>query len=137
MFLIDTNVLSEMRKAERGNTGVVNWSTRTHPRLMFISVVSIYEIEIGVLRAERSDQKKGAMLRAWLETGLKPAFANRILDVNLEVSLLAAGLHVPDPAPLRDSLIGATAIAHGLTVVTRDVRDFTPFPDLAVLNPWT
>jgi toxin FitB len=137
MFLVDTNVVSEMRKAERGNPGVVSWATGTHPRLMFISVISLYELEIGVLRAERSDQKKGAMLRAWLEAGPKPTFANRILDVDLEVSVLAAGLHVPDPAPLRDSLIGATAIAHGLTVVTRDVRDFNRFPDLEVLNPWT
>lgn len=137
MFLLDTNVVSEMRKGERANPGVVSWATRTHPRLMFISVVSIYEVEIGVLRAERSDREKGAILRAWLDTGLKPTFADRTLDVGLEVSLLAAGLHVPDLAPFRDSLIAATAQVHNLTVVTRDTRDFSRFSDVEVLNPWT
>ena len=137
MFLLDTNVVSEMRKGERGNPGVVSWATGTHPRLLFLSAISVYEVEIGALRAERSDQQKGSILRAWLETGLKPTFANRILDVDLEVALLAAGLHVPDPAPVRDSLIGATALAHGLRVVTRDVRDFSRFPGVEVINPWT
>lgn len=137
MFLVDTNVVSEMRKAERGNTGVVEWAIGTPPHLMFISVISLHEIEIGVLRAERSDQRKGAMLRTWLESGLKPAFADRILNVDLEVSLSAARLQVPDPAPVRDSLIGATALVHGLAMVTRDVRDFSRFPDVEVVNPWT
>lgn len=137
MFLVDTNILSEMRKADRGNPGVVEWATGTPPGLLFISVISLHEIEIGVLRAERSDKEKGAMLRAWMEIGLKPTFADRLLDVDLKISLMAAQWHVPDPAPVRDSLIGATALAHQLKVVTRDVRDYSRFPDLEVLNPWS
>lgn len=137
MFLVDTNVLSEMRKAERGNVGVVNWAIETPSDLMFISVIALYEIEFGVLRAEWSDQKKGAMLRTWLETGVRPTFADRIVSVDDQIAVLAARWHVPDPAPFRDSLIAATAQAHGLIVVTRDLRDFNRFPGVEVINPWT
>lgn len=105
--------------------------------MLFISVISLHEIEIGVLRAERSDPEEGVLLRAWVEIGLKPTFVDRLLNVDLKVSLLAAGLHVPDPAPVRDSLIGATALVHGLTMVTRDLRGFSRFTGLEVLNPWT
>jgi hypothetical protein len=137
MFLVDTNVLSEVRKAERGNGGVINWATETASDLMFLSVIALYEIEVGVLRAERSDQRKGAMLRTWLEMGVRPTFADRIVGVDDRIAVLAARWNVPDPAPFRDSLIAATAQAYDLKVVTRDTRDFSRFPEVEVLNPWT
>ena len=99
-------------------------------------MISIHEIEHGVLLAERSDPVKGAMLRAWLDNSVVPAFAERVVTVELDIVKRAAGLHVPDPAPFRDALIGATAMVHGMVLVTRNVRDFERFPNLDMINPW-
>ena len=90
-----------------------------------------------MLLAERTDAAKGELLRAWLDDSVVPAFVERILPVDLDVAVRAAGLHVPDPAPVRDSLIGATALVHGMIVVTRNTRDFERFPNLEIVNPWT
>lgn len=138
MYLLDTNVISELRKAKAGTAhpGVISWAHGVPAALMFVSVISIHEIEHGVLLAERSDPVKGAMSRAWLDNSVVPAFAERIVTVHLDIVKQAAGLHVPDPAPFRDALIGATAMVHGLVLVTRNVGDFERFPDLDMINPW-
>ena len=138
MYLLDTNVISELRKSKAGiaNPGVTEWGNEVPAALMFMSVISLHELEHGVLLAERADPAKGELLRAWLDGSVVPAFSRRIVPVDAPVVLRAAGLHVPDPAPFRDALIGATAIVHGLTVVTRNVRDFERFDGLAVVNPW-
>lgn len=138
MFVLDTNVISELRKtaAGRADPNVVNWANQTSPQLMFLSAISIHELEHGVLLAERSDPHKGSILRCWLDDDVIPAFAGRILDVNAEIAISAAGFNVPDPAPFRDSLIAATALAHKVTVVTRNLRDFERYGTLDVLNPW-
>ena len=138
MYLLDTNVVFELRKAKAGTAdpGVTNWASEVPAALMFISVISIHEIEHGVLLAERSDPAKGAMLRAWLDNSVVPAFAERVVTVELDIVKRAAGLHVPDPAPFRDALIGATAMVHGMVLVTRNVRDFEHFPNLDMINPW-
>ena len=138
MYLLDTNVISELRKAKAGtaHSGVISWASEVPAALMFVSVISIHEIEHGVLLAERSDPAKGAMLRAWLDNSVVPAFAERIVIVDLDIVKRAAGLHVPDPAPFRDALIGATAMVHGMVLVTRNVRDFERFPNLDLINPW-
>ena len=139
MFLLDTNVVSELRKARAGkaNRGVSDWAAGVPAALMFVSVVSLHELEYGVLLAERKDLEKGTMLRAWLDESVLPAFADRILPVDTETALRSAALHVPNPAPFCDAFIAATALVHGMTVVTRNNKDFDRFEDLVVLNPWT
>ena len=103
---------------------------------MFMSVISLHELEHGVLLAERADPPKGAVLRTWLDTSVVPAYDDRVVDVDVPIVLRAAAFHVPDPAPFRDALIGATALVHGLTMITRNVADFERFDDLEVVNPW-
>jgi hypothetical protein len=97
--------------------------------------MTIHELEVGVLLAERRDPAQGAVLRAWLNGHVLPAFGDRILAIDAAVAQRSARLHVPDPRPLRDGLIAATALVHGMTVVTRNVGDFEP-TGVATLNPW-
>ena len=137
MFLLDTNVISELRKARSGkaNTGVAEWAKSVPAPTMFMSVISLHELEHGVLMIERRDAKQGSLLRSWLDDSVVPAFERRILDVTPEIARRSAAYHVPDPAPFRDALIAATASAHGMTVVTRNTRDFERF-DIELFNPW-
>ncbi len=138
MYLLDTNVVSELRKVRAGKAdrGVAAWATSTPAAQLFISAITLHELEHGVLLAERSDPRKGALLRVWLDTSVLATFAERVLPVDEAVARRAARLHVPDPAPFRDALIGATALEHHLTVVTRNTKDFERFTDLDILNPW-
>jgi predicted nucleic acid-binding protein len=106
---------------------------------LFISAITMQELEHGVLLMERSDPTQGAMLREWLDQSVTAAFKNRVIAVDERITRRAAALHVPDPAPYRDALIGATALVHEMTVVTRDFKDFKDFKrfhGLDVLNPW-
>ncbi len=139
MYLLDTNVVSELRKqpAGRANAGVVTWAASLPSAAMFLSVISAHELELGVLLAERSDPAKGRVLRAWLNDTVLPAFDERILPVDHAVAVQSATFHVPAPAPYRDAFIGATALVHAMTVVTRNANDFARFAGTAVLNPWT
>lgn len=138
MFLLDTNVVSELRKVRSGkaNAGVSQWASGVPSAQLFVSAISIHELEHGVLLMERSDRDQGAVLRAWLDRSVVPAFTDRVLAVDATVARRAAQLHVPDPAPFRDALIGATALVHGMRLVTRNLKDFTRFPGLDALNPW-
>ena len=102
---------------------------------LFLSVITILELETGVLLVERRDPPKGAMLRAWLDGHVLPAFAGRVLAIDTAVAQRCASLHVPDPRAERDTLIAATALVHGKTVVTRNVADFEP-TGVPILNPW-
>ena len=137
MNLLDTNVLSEFRKDSYGKADprVVAWADSQPIERLFISVITIFEIEKGALLMERRDEKQGATLQAWIESRLMPAFLGRIIPVDDRVAALAASLHVPDPAPFADSLIAATAIIRGFTIVTRNTRDFQ-FPGVVVIDPW-
>ena len=139
MFLLDTNVVSELRKAKAGkaNPGLTTWSEAVATPMLFLSVVTVHELEHGILLAERRDAPKGALLRSWLEASVLPAFDGRILPVDVGIARQAAAFHVPDPAPFRDALIAATANEHGMTVVTRNTRDFERFSGVDLLNPWT
>jgi predicted nucleic acid-binding protein len=139
MFVLDTNVVSELRKARAGkaNQGVTEWARGVPGELMFLSVISLHELEHGVLLAERRDPAQGAVLREWLDTSVAAAFADRLLPVDEAVARRAAVLHVPNPAPFRDALIAATAQVHDMKVVTRNVDDFARFDRLGVVNPWT
>ena len=139
MFVLDTNVVSELRKAHAGkaNVGVSDWASSVPAALMFMSVISLHELEHGVLLAERSDPTQGALLRTWLDNSVTPAFQDRFLPVTTDIARKAAALHVPDPAPFRDALIAATAMHHDMTVITRNVSDFERFGELEINNPWT
>ncbi|MQA25547.1 MAG: PIN domain-containing protein [Micromonosporaceae bacterium] len=137
MFLLDTNVVSELRKARTGRAdkNVAEWAASVPVASLFVSAVTIQELEIGILLAERRDPSQGAVLRTWLESQVLPAFAERILPIDTTVARRSAVLHVPDPRPVRDALIAATALVHGMTVVTRNVADFAP-TGTSVINPW-
>jgi len=139
MFVLDTNIVSELRKVRSGkaNPGVASWAEQVPSAELFISVITIHELEHGVMLMERSDTAQGALLRAWLDQSVAAAFKSRVLTVDERVARRAAALHVPDPAPFRDALIGATALVHGMTVVTRDLKDFHRFDQLDVINPWS
>lgn len=137
MYLLDTNVVSELRKIRLGKADphVAAWADSVDAAELHLSVITIQELEIGVLLTERRDPAQGAVFRAWLNEHVLPAFAGRILSVDTAVALRSARLHVPDPHPVRDGLIAATALVHGMTVVTRNVADFEP-TGVQTLNPW-
>jgi predicted nucleic acid-binding protein len=137
MFLLDTNVVSELRRAKAGKAdkNVTSWAQGVPTVALFLSAITIQELEIGTLLVERRDRSQGAILRTWLEDHVLPTFADRILPVDTAVARRSATLHVPDPRPMRDALIAATALVHQLTVVTRDVAGFAP-TGAKVLNPW-
>ena len=137
MYLLDTNVVSELRKVRAGKADeqVATWADSTNTADLFLSVIVVQELEIGVLLVERKDPAQGAILRTWLEDHVLPAFDSRILAVDTAIARTGARLHVPDPRPVRDALIAATALVHGMTVITRNAADFVP-TGVPVLNPW-
>lgn len=137
LYLLDTNVVSELRKVRSGKADkhVAKWAEGVSAADLYLSAISVHEMEMGVLLIERKDPAQGEILRGWLADHVLPAFAGRILPVDEAVALRCAGLHVPDPAPMRDSLIAATALVHGMTVVTRNVSDFESM-GVGLLNPW-
>jgi toxin FitB len=138
MFLLDTNVVSEMRKIVpgRADRNVASWVGRQHSAKLYVSVMTVYELEIGVRRIDRRDPRQGAVLLEWLDRHVLQAFDGRILPVDTTIALRSAQLHVPDPFPIGDGLIAATALVHGMTVVTRNVADFVA-TGVPVFNPWT
>lgn len=135
MFLLDTNVLSELRRRERTHPKVAAWADTVQASDLFLSVITILEIEAGALLLARRDKAQGAVLRAWIDGKVLPAFAGRILAVDTAIAQRCARLHVPDPRAERDALIAATALVHRLKVVTRNVADFQPM-GVELLNPW-
>lgn len=137
MFLLDTNVVSELRKARTGKAdhNVATWAGGVPVASLFLSVITIQELEIGTLLAERRDHSQGEILRTWLDDQVLPGFADRILPVDTTVARRSAALHVPDPRPIRDALIAATALVHGMTIVTRNVSDFES-TGAKLFNPW-
>jgi toxin FitB len=135
MYLIDTNVLSELRRPTLADRKVWAWAASAPQSTLSISAITAFELEVGVLSMERRDARQGAALRRWLNEQVLAAFAGRILPVDTEVALQAARLHVPDPKSARHALIAATALVHGLTVVTRNVGDFDR-TGVGLFNPW-
>lgn len=137
MYVLDTNVLSELRKVRSGKAdpNVATWAQSVDAADLFVSAISILELELGVLSIERKDAIQGALLRSWLEQHVLPEFANRSLPVDTAVSLRCARLHVPDKRGERDALIAATALVHGMVVATRNTADFKPM-GVMLVNPW-
>ena len=137
MYVLDTNVVSELRKARgKADKNVMAWAAAMLPSALFLSVITVMELEQGTLLIERRDPAQGAVLRRWLENHVLPAFAGRVLPIDIAVAQCCARLHIPDPRAERDALIAATALVHGMIVVTRNVVDFQP-AGVRVINPWT
>ncbi len=136
-FLLDTNVVSELRRAKAGKAhpNVVAWAAATSAGSMYVSAVTVLELEMGVLQIERRDARQGAAIRAWLDEQVLPAFAGRVLPFDAAVALQCARLHVPDRSSERDAMIAATALVHGMTVVTRNVADFEA-SGVQLVDPW-
>ncbi|MEM8825669.1 MAG: type II toxin-antitoxin system VapC family toxin [Pseudomonadota bacterium] len=136
-YLLDTNVVSELRKAGQGKAdgNVVNWHSDRDPADFAISVVTLMEIELGVARMERRDEAQGGLLRRWFEEQVIPQFAGTTLPITDEIARHCALLHIPDPRPERDAWIAATAQIHGLTLVTRNKSDFSG-TGVEIVNPW-
>lgn len=137
MYLLDTNVVSELRKCStgKGNASVSNWARTVAPNELYLSAITILEIEMGILLKQRKDPKQGAILRQWMNQKMLPAFEGRILPLDTTIALTCAKLHIPDPKSERDAMIAATAITHQLTVVTRNIDDFK-HTGVKLLNPW-
>jgi toxin FitB len=137
-YLLDTNVVSELRKTRAGrcDPAVLRWVRSVPPSSTFVSAITVYELERGALLLARRDAVQGAGLRDWLNRTMTVSFRERILPVDADVALKCAALCVPDPRPLVDGLIAATALVHGLTVVTRNVRDFGS-TGVQTIDPWS
>lgn len=135
MYLLDTNVLSELRRPDRADENVRRWSRQIAAAELYLSAITVMEIELGILLVGQRDPAQAALLRAWLEQGVLVNFSDRILAVDLPVARRCAALHVPDPRSERDAMIAATALVHGMTVVTRNTSDFAA-TGVSLLDPW-
>jgi predicted nucleic acid-binding protein len=138
MYLIDTNVMSELRKAQmrRGDPNLAAWAATVEAEDMYLSVITMQEIELGILKAERSaDRRKGEVLRSWMARHITPTFRDRVLPVDLKIAVRAAHLHAQRSRPVADTLIAATAWAHNLMMVTRNTFDFSD-TGIPVINPF-
>lgn len=139
MYLVDTNVISEIRKITRGtcDPAVAAWANDVDPLALYLSVVSIMELETGNLRLARRDARQAAVLRHWIDHDIRVAFDGaRLLPVSAEIASRCATLHVPNPMPHIDAWIAATALVHDLVVVTRNVKDFEQ-TGAKLFNPWS
>ena len=136
-YLLDTNVISELRKggSRRINPNVEKWARQTTAAAFYLSVITILELEMGVLLIERKDRIQGAVLRCWLQDYVLPAFRDRTLNIDHNIALRSAALHIPDKRSDRDAFIAATALVHGMKVVTRNVADFAD-TGVEIINPW-
>ena len=137
MYLLDTNVISELRKAgsNKADANVIQWAKDKSTTSLFISTITVLEIDMGVLQIERKDPKQAVIYRTWLNSHVLKAFCDRLLLFDTSVALKCAQLHVPNPTSARDAMIAATSIIHGLTLVTRNEKDFKHM-GIDVVNPW-
>ncbi|SCX35852.1 putative ribonuclease FitB [Agrobacterium rosae] len=137
MFILDTNVVSELRKIRIGKAdpNVERWADSVDADSLHLSAITILELEIGILSLERKDPQQGKVLRTWFDLLVLPEFNDRVFPVDATVAQRCARLHVPDPRAERDALIAATALVHGMTVVTRNLADFQA-TGVPLLNPW-
>lgn len=135
MYLLDTNVVSALRRPIQADASVRTWAATVQLAELFLSTITVLEIERGILLIDRRDPAQATILRTWLEDRVLVDFGGRIFPVDVPVARRCAALHVPDRRPERDAMIAATALVHGLTVVTRNIADFAA-TGVSLLNPW-
>ena len=137
MFLLDTNVVSELRetRTRKPHPRVAAWARSIDPADQYTTSVTILELEIGVVLKRRHDAAQAAIFRTWMDSHVFPAFAGRILEFDSEAAQHCAALHEWATPPFRNALIAGIAMARGFAVVTRNVRDFQPM-GVPVFNPW-
>ncbi|KAF1067348.1 type II toxin-antitoxin system VapC family toxin [Variovorax sp.] len=135
MWLLDTNVVSEVRKSSC-HPNVLAWMAAHATGDMYLSAVTVLEIQRGISQAaQRGDELQAEVFHRWLETMVLPAFAGRILPIDHVVARRAASLAWADGRDYRDPLIAATALVHGATVVTRNLKHFEA-SGVPLMNPW-
>jgi predicted nucleic acid-binding protein len=135
-FLLDTNTVSELRKGRRADPAVLAWRRNVRTSQSWLSVITLMELTFGIALKARKDEPAGRALRDWYEHKLKPGFAGRILSLDEIIAERAATLQAERTRPWNDALIAATALAHDLVLVTRNVRDFAGIADLPLVDPW-
>ena len=137
MLLLDTNIVSELRKVTSGKAhpNVIAWNETVDPAETFISAIVLHELEIGVRLSERNDPVTGKILREWLNNTVTATFAGRVLPLDEIAAIQAAQYHIPDPRPINDAYIAATAMVRRMTLVTRNIKDFEGM-GLLLINPW-
>lgn len=137
MYILDTNVISELRKVKSGRAddNVIQWVASKEPQQFFLSAITILEIDMGILAIDRRDANQALSLRKWRDNYVLPSFEHRILDVTLAVCRRCASLHIPNKRPDRDAFVAATGLVHNMTIVTRNVNDFKD-TEVKIFNPW-
>jgi predicted nucleic acid-binding protein len=137
MYMLDTNVVSELRRtrSKPPNPNVARWASSVSELDLYLSSMTIFELELGALLAARMDRAKGGVLRNWIDQQIMPGFRDRILPIDLQVAQRCAALHAAATRSERDAFIAATALAHNMTIVTRNTADFAP-TGVRTLNPW-
>jgi toxin FitB len=136
-YLLDTNVISELRKVGDGKAdpNVTAWISAQEARDLYISAITILELERGILSIQRRDVEQGSRLRNWMDSRVRPEFAERIISIDDAIATRCAHLHIPDRRNEADALIAATANVHGFVVVTRNIQDFQG-TGVVLVDPW-
>ena len=135
MFLLDTNVISELRQGKPQQSAAVrSWAEEQPVQRLYMSSITVLELEMGVLRMQRKDRSRGNVLRAWVGAVFQQ-FDRQVLALAAETSRRCAVMHIPDAKCMRDSMIAATALQHGLALFTRNVADFEGIK-ITLINPW-
>ena len=135
MYILDTNVISELRRPEKADANVLKWASRVPVRQFYLSSITVFEIERGIGLMARRDAEQANSLRQWFEDHILTTFDGRIFAIDAAVAVRCAKLHIPDPQSDRDSFIAATALVHGMTIVTRNTKDFEK-TGVPLINPW-
>jgi hypothetical protein len=137
IYLLDTNVISELRerRSRPANPNVRQWANGIAASSLYLSAVTIMELELGILQLHLREPEQAAVLRAWLDGRVLIAFAGRIVSIDTEIAQRAAALHVPTRISELDAFLAATALVHSMTVVTRNTAHFAP-TGVRTLNPW-
>jgi toxin FitB len=135
MYILDTNVISELRTGkQKQSDNVIKWASKHSSNKFFLSSITILELEKGVQALERKTPPQGSALRIWLN-GIRLAFADRILPFGEKTAEICASLHFSRSLPERDAMIAATALEHKFSIITRNVSDFNGTGS-SLYNPW-